>query len=57
MTDKPDVVQIKMDKSFNLQASVSTKAFQVRVGENKTIIVYNHIQGYILDSLIKAVFK
>ncbi|WP_259680587.1 hypothetical protein [Leuconostoc mesenteroides] len=57
MTNKPDVVQIKMDKSFNPQALAPTKAFQVRVGENKTVIVYNHIQGYILDSLIKAIFK
>lgn len=57
MTNKPDVVQTKMDKSFNPQASAPTKSFQVRVGENKTVIVYNHIQGYILDSLIKAIFK
>ncbi|WP_010579748.1 hypothetical protein [Liquorilactobacillus vini] len=57
MTNKPDVVQIKMDKSFSPQALAPTKAFQVRVGENKTVIVYNHIQGYILDSLIKAIFK
>ncbi|KRM05864.1 hypothetical protein FC89_GL001197 [Liquorilactobacillus ghanensis DSM 18630] len=57
MTSKPDVVQIKMDKSFNPQASSPTKAFQVSVDDNKTVIVYNRIQGYILDSLIKAVFK
>ncbi|ULQ48790.1 hypothetical protein [Liquorilactobacillus nagelii] len=57
MTDKPDVVQVKIDKSFNPQISVPTKAFQVRIGENKTVTVYNHIQGYILDSLIKVVFK
>ncbi|MFT8458252.1 MAG: hypothetical protein ABF804_07770 [Liquorilactobacillus ghanensis] len=57
MTNKSDVVQIKMDKSFNPQASAPTKAFQVRVDDNKTVIVYNRIQGYILDSLIKAVFK
>lgn len=57
MTNKSDVVQIKMDKSFNPQASAPTKAFQVSVDDNKTVIVYNRIQGYILDSLIKAVFK
>ncbi|MCP9313725.1 MAG: hypothetical protein ABF991_12105 [Liquorilactobacillus hordei] len=56
MTNKPDVVQIKMDKSFNPQTSAPTKAFQVSV-DDKTVIVYNRIQGYILDSLIKAIFK
>ena len=57
MTNKPDVVQIKMDKSLNPQTSAPTKAFQVRVDDNKSVIVYNRIQGYILDSLIKAIFK
>lgn len=57
MNDKPDVVQIKMDKAFSSSTPPTTKAFQVRIADNKTIIVYNRIQSYILDSLIKAVFK
>ncbi|WP_010580357.1 hypothetical protein [Liquorilactobacillus vini] len=57
MTNKPDVVQIKMDKSFNPHTSAPTKAFQVRVDDNKSVIVYNRIQGYVLGSLIKAIFK
>lgn len=57
MTNKPDVVQIKMDKSISPQASAPTKTFQVRVDDNKSVIVYNRTQGYILDSLIKAIFK
>lgn len=37
--------------------SVPTKAFQVRIGDNKTVVVYGRIQGYILDALLKAVFN
>lgn len=57
MIDKPDIVQIKMDKALNPPSLTTTKAFQVKIDDNKTIIVYNRIQNYILDSLIKAVFK
>jgi hypothetical protein len=57
MEDKPDIVQVKMNKEFGSQIPVATKAFQVSFDDNKTVIVYNHIQGYILNSLFKVVFK
>lgn len=34
-----------------------TKAFQMRINDQKTIVVYNRIQSYILDALLKAVLR
>ena len=31
--------------------------FQMKLGENKTVLVYNRINNYILDALLKAVFR
>ncbi len=56
MLDKPEVVQIKLDGQPQPKREVSTKAFQMKVDDNKSILVYNHIQGYILSALMKAVF-
>lgn len=58
--DKPEIVRIKLDDSVRRpQASMqsTTKAFQVKINENKTLVVYNHVQAYILDALMKAVFS
>lgn len=57
MSDKPDVVQIKMDQpNLPRSASVASKALQIKLADNESVIVYNHIQGHILDALMKAVF-
>ena len=56
MSDKPDIVQIKMDQpNLPHPAAVASKAFQIKLADNKSVVVYNHIQGYILDALMKAV--
>lgn len=57
MAEKPEIVQIQMDKSVQNQPQLLTKALQIKVGQNKTVVVYNHIQSYILDDLLKAVFE
>ncbi|WP_390410678.1 hypothetical protein [Lacticaseibacillus jixiensis] len=36
--------------------AVASKALQIKLADNESVIVYNHIQGYILDALMKAVF-
>lgn len=36
---------------------VASKAFQMNVDQNKTIIVYNRINSYILMAVLEAVFK
>ncbi|MDO5967877.1 hypothetical protein [Lacticaseibacillus paracasei] len=57
MDEKPEIVRIKLeDYPRRAQLSTATKAFQVKIDTNKTVVVYNHIQGYILDALMKAVF-
>lgn len=56
MTEKPEIVQIQMDKVSQSQSQMSTKALQIKIGQNKMVVVYNHIQGYILDAFLKAVF-
>lgn len=56
MADKPEIVQIKLDKSVHSQIQAPTKALQMKFDTNKSVVVYNRIQGYILEALMKAVF-
>lgn len=55
MTKLQDVVQIKLDQPKSGKSSTTTKAFQMRLSENKSLVVYNYVNGYILDALLKAV--
>ncbi|TOY74930.1 hypothetical protein DIS16_10860 [Levilactobacillus brevis] len=57
MTKLQDVVQIKPDQPKSGKPSTTTKAFQMRLSENKSLVVYNYVNGYILDALLKAVFS
>ena len=57
MHDDQEIVQVKLDQPKMYPASTTSKAFQMRLGENKTVVVYNRINSYILDALLKAVFK
>jgi hypothetical protein len=52
-----DIVQVKLDQPRSAQPSVPSKAFQMKLSENKSLVVYNHISGYILDAVLKAVFN
>ncbi|AYC72660.1 MULTISPECIES: hypothetical protein [Lactobacillaceae] len=56
MDKQPDIVQVKVGRAPESPAPGATKALQIRVDSNKSVIVYNHINGYILDALMKAVF-
>lgn len=56
MNEKPDIVQVRVGKTVQAITAPSTKALQIKVGGNKSVIVYNHINGDILDALVKAVF-
>ncbi|WP_390406134.1 hypothetical protein [Lacticaseibacillus jixiensis] len=56
MAEKPEIVEIKMDKPLRPQVQASTKALQIKIDANKSVVVYNHIQSYILEALMKAVF-
>ena len=55
MENKHDMVQIKVDEVRN-HSSLLTKAFQMKIDDNKTLIVYNRVNSYILEALLKAVF-
>lgn len=55
--DDQEIVQVKLDQPKMYQASTTSKAFQMKLDENKTVVVYNRINSYILDALLKAVFK
>ncbi|ANZ63170.1 hypothetical protein AYR62_03030 [Secundilactobacillus paracollinoides] len=57
MTEKPDIVQIRMGQTPQSQPTVTTKEMHIKVGTNKSVIIYNHINGYILDAFLKAVFS
>ena len=56
MEQKPEIVRIKLEDAQRRPQSVPTKALQIKLDANRTVVVYNHIQGYILDALMKAVF-
>ena len=55
MEEKPDVVHFQMDQPKSRQ-SEETKALQIKLSNEKTVIVYNRVNSYILDALLKAVF-
>ena len=52
MADKPEIVQIKMDKTLHSQIQAPNKALKIKIDSNKSVVVYNHIQG--LDCIIKV---
>ncbi|MDY0838708.1 hypothetical protein [Lacticaseibacillus paracasei] len=57
MSENPDIVQVKLDQeSSSRQPLPASKALQIRVNNHETVVIYNHIQGYILDAHLKAVF-
>lgn len=57
MENEPEIVQIKLDETRQQQTTTVIKARQIKLSNNKTVIVYNHINGYILDALMKVVFN
>ncbi|KRM21623.1 hypothetical protein FC65_GL000938 [Ligilactobacillus acidipiscis DSM 15836] len=57
LNNDQEIVQVKLDQPKNYQAATTSKAFQMKLGENKTVLVYNRINNYILDALLKAVFR
>ncbi|TLQ03831.1 hypothetical protein FEZ51_07400 [Pediococcus stilesii] len=58
MHNNHDIVQVKVDQPKQNQASTSTsKALQMNIDRNKTVIVYNRVNNYILTALLEAVFK
>ena len=57
--DKQDIVKVEMpqkDRSAAPQAT-ATKVVQLRVGQNKSVIIYNRANSYIVDAVLKAVFN
>ena len=57
MSENPDIVQVKLDQeSPSRQPLPASKTLQIRVNNRETVVIYNHIQGYILDVLLKSVF-
>ena len=55
MEDKPEFVQVKVSALKNKDYKPQ-KAMQLRVDQNKTVVIYNRINNYILDAFLKAVF-
>ena len=55
MDEKPDIVKVQVDQK--IEKAASTRALQIKIDNNKSVIVYNHISGYILNALMKAVFS
>lgn len=53
MNNDQEIVQVKLDQPKNYQAATASKAFQMKLGENKTVLVYNRINNYILDALLR----
>lgn len=56
MDEQPEIVQVKVGRTTEAPASGPVKALQIKVDGNKSVIVYNHVNGYILDAVMKAVF-
>ncbi len=57
LKNENDFVQIKVADRNSTKSVPPTKAFQMRINDQKTIVVYNRIQSYILDALLKAVLR
>lgn len=57
MNDDQEIVRVKLDQPKMYHTATTSKAFQMKVDENKTVVVYNRINSYILDALLKAVFN
>lgn len=55
MEDKPDVVYFQMDQPKSRQSEV-TKVLQIKLSNEKTVIVYNRVNSHILNALLKTVF-
>lgn len=56
--DKPDIVQVKVPlQAAGTTPVVPSRAVQLKVGKNKSVIIYNKANGYIVDALLKAVFN
>lgn len=56
MDNKHDFVQVKIDGHKPTNEVRAQKAMQFRIDQNKTVVVYNRINNYILDAFLKAVF-
>jgi len=56
--NKQDIVKVEMPRNFQSSApqATATKAVQLRVDQNKSVIIYNRASGYIVEALLKAVF-
>jgi len=57
--DKQDIVKVEIPHKVRLAApqATATKAVQLRVGQNKSVIIYNKANSYIVDAVLKAVFN
>ncbi|NLR10801.1 MULTISPECIES: hypothetical protein [Lactobacillaceae] len=56
--DKPDIVQVKVPRqAAGTTPVVPSRAVQLKVGKNKSVIIYNKANSYIVDALLKAVFN
>lgn len=57
MSENSDIVQVKFDQESSSRPPLPTsKALQIRVNSHETVVIYTHMQGYILDALLKAAF-
>lgn len=57
MEDKHEFVRVKVAAPKQNHELKVQKAFQLRIDQNKTVVVYNRINNYILDAFLKAVFS
>jgi len=56
--DKQDIVQIRMPhEAAGTTLVVPSRAIQLKIGKNKSVIIYNKANGYIVDAVLKAVFN
>lgn len=56
MTKQPDSFQVKFGQILKASVFGLIKALQIKVAGNKSVIVYNHINGYLFNTLMKVVF-
>ena len=53
---KHDFVEVKLNGRSHETPKVPQKALQIRLDQNKTAVIYNRINNYILDAFLKAAF-
>ena len=57
MENQPEIVKVNVPKALSeAKPSVPSRALHIRIDQQKSVTVYNHVNNYILSAVLEAVF-